>query len=397
MQLMPFRQEQIECTINGLNTTNVPLVALDQTGYHSAGLGDNQGIYYFVSHIAKYLNLTGNTATDIFLFFLLALGTSIAICSFFFLFKSWIFRIVAFIGCFLSAKIAYICSDVYITYFFAVSSVIPLFILIKNRHLQSNLVWIGTLAFSGIVIGYSNFIREHAGTTVFTFIFLWIALDKLLNNKQKVIYICLLCTSILIPYAHQKNLTMNRNIFLEQHSKIRSFQETKNNIFVTPSIPSLCKWHIAFIGLGYKENKYGIKYADSFGLLKAKSINPEVLYLSKEYDQILKHEYFSLLKSDPWFVFKVYFRKFLSIGWLICRHVLLGIIFYFFVKLSWREALPFCLAILFGFIPGVFAVPNEKYALGALSLSFLFGLYIIGLGIEKYRESSRIIAKPQQT
>jgi len=409
--MMPFRKEQIEYTINGLNATNEPLIALDQTGYYSAGLGDNQGVYYFVSLIAKYFNLSGDAATNIFLFSLLFLATSIAICSFFLLFKNWIFRITAIIGCFLAAKIAYLCSDIYITYFFVVFALIPLFILIKNRYPQSKWIWISTLAFSGILIGYSNFIREHSGTIVFIFILLWIALDKILNKKQKALYICFLFVFTLIPYTHQKSLTMKRDLFLTQHSKTKTFllnqnqpnpfeesipTNTKNtNTFKAPSTPIFCKWHLFYIGLGYKKNKYGIQYSDHFGLMKARSHNPEIQYLSKKYDQILKKEYFSILKSDPWFVLHLYFRKFLSIALLIFRHVYLGILFFFFARPSWREFLPFCIAGLFGSIPGIVVIPHVKYALGALALAFSFGIYMTGLGIEKYRKASRMLAKPQ--
>lgn len=390
MQIMQSRQTEIEKTFDGLNATNVPLVSQDQYGFHVAGNADNDGIYYFVSHIAKYFGLQVNTAIDIFLCFLLVLGVSIAICCFFFLFKSWLSRLISSSAClFLTFSCAYFFSgvyDVYIAYFFAVSAIVPLFVLIKNRPSKSKCLWIGALAFSGIVIGYSNFIREYAGTTAFIFLILWIVLDQVLKKKEKAVYICLLCVFSLIPYAHEKTLLKQRDLFFKQHQELVAYQ---NLTFPT--------WHLFYIGLGYLENDYGIRRMDECAIEKVKSINPDVIYLSKEYNQILKHEYFSLLKSDPWFIFKTYLMKLLVSCWIVLKYANIGLLFYFSVRPSWREVLPFCIAALFGILPGIVTAPFEKYLLGMISLAVLFGVYMIGRGIEKYRKTSRVIAEHQKT
>jgi hypothetical protein len=385
MQIMPTRQTEIEKTFDGLNATNVPLVAMDRSGFHPAGNADSEGMFYFVSHIAKFFHFSTNTALDIFLFFLLALGASIAIGCFFFLFKSWISRFISSVGCLLLTKLAYNLSDVYIAYFFAVSTTVPLFILMKNRHHNAKWLWIGSLAFSGIVIGYSNFIRDYAGTAVLIFLVLWIACDQVLNKKEKTIYMCLLCVFSLIPYAHEKTLLKQRDIFFKQHQELVAYQHL--------TFPT---WHLFYIGLGYLENDYGILRKDESAMEKVKSINPKVTYLSKECNRSVKNEYFSIMKSDPWFVLKSYIVKLLVSCWLALKYANIGLLFYFYVRPSWREVLPFCVAALFGILPGIVTAPFDKYLLGMISLATLFGVYMIGMGIEKYRKTSRIIAQHQK-
>jgi len=386
MQIMPSRQKEIEKAIDGLNATHVPLISMDSSGYHAAGHSDNDGIYYFVSHIAKYFNLSATTATDVFLLFLLALGASIAICCFFFLFKSWLSRIVSSSAwLFLTVCCACFWSDVYIASFLAISAIVPLFVLIKNRPPKSRWVWIGALAFSGIVIGYSNFIRQYAGTTALLFLVLWITLDQALKKKERALYLCLLFVFSCIPHAQEKSLSNQRDVFLGQHQASSDFK----------AIP-FPTWHLFYIGLGFLENDYGIERTDSSGFLKAQSINPEVQYLSAEYNEILKHEYFALLKSDPWFVIKTYLMKSLIICWMLLKYTNLGLVFCFYVRPSWREVWPFFAAASFGALSGIAAEPSVTYILGSISLGTFFGVYMMGSGIEKYLKVSRAIAQHQK-
>ncbi|NGX50430.1 MAG: hypothetical protein K1060chlam2_00276 [Chlamydiae bacterium] len=379
MQMMSTRHEEIANTIEGFNASNVPIVALDQYGYHASGMADNFGLYYFVPQLAKYFNLSVDMATTLFLISLLALGTSIAICCFFFIFNNWISRIAASFGLLLLAQISYNCSDVYIAYFFGVSTTVPLFLLLKHRLPKSKYLFLGILAFSGIMIGYSNIIRKYSGTTALIFLVLWMMFNLNLKKKTLVLYIGLLFVFSLIPFFHGKNLEKNRNAFLEQNQPSGHYQPRP---FPT--------WHLFYIGLGYFENDYGLYHKDECAAEKVKSINPEVAYLSEEYNQILRGEYFLLLKSAPWFILKTYLMKLLILCWKFLKYTNLGLIGYFYVRPSWRELLPFLAAASFAALPGIVAEPQKLYVLGMVSLSAIFGVYMIGLSLEKIPRVSEL-------
>ena len=72
-------------------------------------------------------------------------------------------------------------------------------------------------------------------------------------------------------------------------------------------------WHTAYIGFGFEENPYGIKYADEVAMQKVNSIDPAVYYSTTEsmdkYMAIIKAEYFKLYKENPEYFVASYIRK----------------------------------------------------------------------------------------
>lgn len=71
-------------------------------------------------------------------------------------------------------------------------------------------------------------------------------------------------------------------------------------------------WHAVWCGLGYSENQYGFEWNDSAAAGYVASIDPEVEYCSEEYFEILKDRVFEVLRKDPGFVIKTYWRKFMD-------------------------------------------------------------------------------------
>ena len=69
-------------------------------------------------------------------------------------------------------------------------------------------------------------------------------------------------------------------------------------------------WHPIYLGLGYLENPYGIKWDDSVALAAVVRERPGTVYLSHEYEQTLKGLYLDILREDPGFVAKTYAVKF---------------------------------------------------------------------------------------
>lgn len=135
-------------------------------------------------------------------------------------------------------------------------------------------------------------------------------------------------------------------------------------------------WHPAYLGFGALPNSYGIKWLDSIGIEAARKEKPNVVYLSPEYEQTIRHVYFSFVRKHPAFVVHSYltkatvvlsdaFRRF-WFGLLILPAVLL-------VRSRIREEMRlFALLLLpgaaLGIIPPILGVPGLSYEFGWLGV-----------------------------
>ncbi len=372
---MECREIVLKQTLEGLEATNIPLVALENGSYIPAGYTDDLGIYYFIPLIAKWLGITADRATDLFLGSLLALSVSFAVLSFFFLFKNWLQRAVI-IG-YLLLALRY--SDVYIAPLFAVCAVIPCYILWDEQKAKFEKFWFLYLVWSGIVIGYCNLIRLHAGTGVLLFLLAGFIFNIRLRSKEKIGSALVLLLFTTLPYLHFKYL------------------ENQRDQFLTPSYPARTiahpKWHSIYIGFGFLKNSHGIEYSDAVANHKAASIDPNVHYCSPEYEKILKKACFQLVKADPLFVLKTILAKIFRLLVGVAVFANLGLVLaFFYVKPSFRSILPFILAVSFYALSGILTMPYMAYVTGMVSISIVFGIYMICLAIQKYQVSKLVSA-----
>lgn len=365
---MPCRYEQLKLALNGWEDTGVPLVSKWGDTYGRAGFPDDIGIYYFVPWIAKTFGISLDASIHLFLGSLLLIGFLVSGGCFLFLFKHWISKALSLFATLLLALVAYFYSDVYIVSYFSVATVVPLFLLYN----QKNKIPYPVLIISGLILGYCNFIRNQAGTGVLLFIFTWIFCNQ--NLKKKFFCLAVILLFFFLPYLHF------------------GYVEAKRDAFLQAPKERLChpKWHTIYLGLGYLKNPYGIEFNDRIADDKAKSILPGVKNSSPEYERILKDQCIHLLKSDPLFILKTLLAKFLFLCFKALLFLNFGLIFYFYVKPSFRFTLPFLVSALFFSLPGLLAVPFTAYVLGMVSLATLFGVYMIGKGLEKIFHAVRL-------
>lgn len=369
MRMMECRKTMLEQALLGLQKTEVPLVsAVDQT-FIPSGYTDDLGIYYFIPWIAKTFGVP--TAIDIFFGTMLLMGATIAIFCFAIIFKHPLSRLISSIGILLLTFASYKYSDVYIAPYFAVVATLPTFILLKEKKCVSKGVWFLACLISGLLLGYSNIIRSHAGTGALIFLASWIILNE--GSKQKWIFGFVLLTAFCIPYAHFHVLEHHRDQFLTQ--SVPGYR---------PQQIAHPKWHSIYIGFGYLQNKYGITYIDTASYEKASSIKPDVIYCSAEYEDILKNACFELIKKDPLFVFKTFISKIFKIVLNFLIFTNFGIFALFFVRPSYRTVLPFGFAMAFYSLPGIVVIPIAAYLLGLASLATLFGIYMLCLYFERF-------------
>ena len=109
----------------------------------------------------------------------------------------------------------------------------------------------------------------------------------------------------------------------------------------------------------------------------------------------MKREYFRIVKSDPWFVIKTYLHKLASIVVFVLLYANIGLVFSLYVRRSWRELIPLFITALYTAIPALVISPYERYSLGLISLSLIFAIYMVSLGIEKYMREAEITPQLQ--
>ncbi|MGB7978225.1 MAG: hypothetical protein WCF19_03580 [Chlamydiales bacterium] len=372
---MECRRIQLEQSINGLNVTDVPLVQLCGTSFEPAGFADDPGIYYFIPWMTKHLGIPLDPAIDLFLGTLLLLGALISGACLFFTFKTWACRAISIVGSLLLTGMAARCSDLYVSSYFAVAATVPFFIVWNQIRSPFHLKIGLTIAWSGLIIGYCNQIRCQSGTGALLFLLSWIALNGNFSKKEKLSSAVLLSVFVLLPYLHFHRLEFNRDSFLTKKNP------SHNSIAVTHP-----KWHNIYIGFGYLKNKYGIEYNDTISSNKALSISPNVQFCSAEYESILREQCWRLLRTDCVFVLKTLLCKALVILLKLALFANFGLLFWFYVRAPLRFTAPFLIATLFYSLPGLLTMPYTAYVLGALSLSTLFGVTLIGLRLEKYQK-----------
>jgi hypothetical protein len=66
-----------------------------------------------------------------------------------------------------------------------------------------------------------------------------------------------------------------------------------------------------------------------------------------------------------------------------------GLLACFFLKPNFEFYLPALAAGIFYSLPGLLVIPWEPYVLGMISLSVVFGIYVVGLALEKYLADQR--------
>jgi hypothetical protein len=138
------------------------------------------------------------------------------------------------------------------------------------------------------------------------------------------------------------------------------------------------------MGLSYLGKKHVSDNSDTASYNAAAAEKPDVIYCSKEYSKILKFKVFEIVKEDPIFVLKTIRAKVKALCKMIWKYANVGLLLSLFVIFPLRNLTPFVAAIIFYALPGVLVWPDSRYVLGMYSVSILFAIYVIGLGLEKF-------------
>jgi hypothetical protein len=68
-------------------------------------------------------------------------------------------------------------------------------------------------------------------------------------------------------------------------------------------------WHPSYLGLGWLDNKYGIKWNDTIAANAVYAVDPNAGYLTPRYESILRHKWLHIAETNPGFMLRVWWSK----------------------------------------------------------------------------------------
>jgi len=366
INIMATRYWDLTYTVAGYRATGVPLVALEGQAFGpSAGL-DDAGSFFLIPQVARLLGLSVAQAIDLFYGSLLTFALLAGTWGFLLLFRAWSIRALMFLGLLALSAISYKVGDVYILFFVAAAVTVPWGLVLARGGSRGWSSAVG-FAFLGATIGLANAVRSHAGTAALIFLVGILFFQLAAGTQRKFVLLLCLVAGMLLPKLLFSRVMAQRDAFLAAHCPDYKGLSGQH-IF----------WHSVYIGLGYLQNDYGIRWNDGVSYDKVQSIAPATAFGSAEYEQILRGEVLQLARRHPVFVALTLASKagVLICVFLFCANVgLLAAVKY---PKPWPVELSFWAAIAFSSLFGLLVVPLPAYLLGLVSFAALYGMVSVG-------------------
>jgi hypothetical protein len=352
--------------LSGYLKTGIPFIAYDGKGLKPAGVGDDMGMYYFIPKITRLLGISIDQSIDLLFITMTIVSLVIGIIGLYLFLKNLKTKVLGILAIILLTYWCYFLSGgIYIMFLLVTIAIIPL-LLYFSRQRKINLTFIVFLLFSGFTVGIANMFRSHSGTSVLIFMAIILVFYLQTPWKKKIMLLMFVALGVLAPslYFHQildrrdtylKNLYPNYKVALKGHPF----------------------WHTTYIGFGFLDNEFGIKYKDEIAIEKVQSISPKTDYLSEEYETILKNETLNLIRTRPRFVVQTIFAKLGVIFLYLLIFANVGLIATLFYKKDWQIEMAFGSGMIFNSLFGVLAIPSSRYLMGFITLASLYGIFSI--------------------
>ncbi len=367
MPVMPSRILELERTLVCLKEFGAPLVMNVQGTCQPAGFADDIGLYYFAPLLALKTGWSALQATRFLFLSMLLLGFLGGVAGCLALFRRPGARVASVVALGLLAVFAYVVSDVYVTPVFLVSGLAPLFLYAVEKNRAGGLLTIAALG--GVLGGYGNLIRSHAGTGFWILAGVALLLARGVSGKTRLAVLGVFLLSAALPVWHFRHLEGRRDAFL-----------LKTDAAYKPEAMSHPFWHSLYIGFGYLPNARGILYDDMCAAAKVESTRPGTPYCSKEYEDVLRVATWEVVRDDPGFALRTLGAKAVRVaGWAILS-VHLGWFFLLRAFPGWRRVLPFLAAGGFLALPGLLVMPFGSYLSGMVAVAVVFGVFLVGWG-----------------
>ena len=329
-------------------------------------VGDDLGIYYYLPLVKNVFGFKTILSTYHFFFIgITFISFLICVIGLKYLLKSKKAFYISTIYTFLFHFFLLFILDVYVINVLSIS-LIPLF-LYRYQNKKDSFYYYVFLFIVGCLIGFSNLFRAQSGLPLLFFIGIYLMINwKSTGIKTIIFSFLIIFCGMFVEKLHFSELKNDRKEFLLQHPNKYQIKTNEQHVF----------WHPLYLGLGFLENKYGIKWKDNYGYNSVNKVNKKINVSFRscgyEYEKEVKKMYTSLLIKDPLFILKSYIYKF-----IYCFFIVLIAINFLVVRIKKSifsiKNIPFAIVLLFSVLPGVIVWPIPMYI---LSFVFLFLIWI---------------------
>ncbi len=364
MNLMPIRIGILKAATALYQQTGISLLKYAKTQpvpvEHS--FGGEAGLFYFVPLFASFFDLSALDAAWWFLLVQVFSGVFFAGTALLSQAKTLLGKSIVLFGVSGLGGVAWLSSDVYVTYFFTVSF-FPWFLFLLEKKYYKSLCAYSLLV--GLVIEYGNFVRSFSGLPLLVGTIVAVVCSCRVSRKTFLL-LSLLTLGIGSAKLHIHNVIKHRNQYLHRQRYV--FKEAKlQHTF----------WHNIYMGFGFITNNKNINFSDGCSMARVKEIDGQAVYLNSHYESILRNEVINLCFYSPNFVLRVLFAK---LGILIYYFLLfsnIGLIAAYYSPKSWRIEIPYLAMLFIGALPGFLTIPTMLYLLGFVSVAVLYGVHSV--------------------
>lgn len=360
----------------GLQKTGIPLIAFDGQQLKPAWTQDDIGMYVLIPKIATFLNLSIETAINLFFLSLIIIPGIIGILGFLHYYITPLQKIIACLGILFLMRQAYFIGDVYIAYYAGICALVP-WSLYFAKKLTYNWQLLFFCFFSGFFIKGLSYIRAYSGFGVILFIALLFLCKSIFSKKQLLSLSLFFLLGTTIPTIYFNHEYAKSIVYAKTELHADSIGENMH-VF----------WHPVYLGFGLLKwyNPDEISFDDNFGFKKALEIESDVQIYSSHYENILKNEVINLIKYHWHFVIFTLFAKIGILLFYLLKYANIGFIAAFIYRKPWFLELPFWIGTSFYALFPIIGMPTYiEYVLGFITFVTLYAVVSINYALDAHR------------
>lgn len=319
-------------------------------------------MFYFVPLIAFHFTISALSATWYFLFGQVAIAIMTSGTALFLIAKTTLGKVITVVGIVSMGIVAWLASDVYVTYFFTVSFFPWVLVLLEKKRYRTLIIYSFLL---GLIVEYGNFVRSFSGFPLLVGVSIAI-ICSLKNSRKTVLFLGCLFLGMMLVNIHIQSMINQRNSYLQDQRYV--FE--KDNIQHT-------FWHNIYMGLGFITNNKTLYFSDACSAKKVKQVNPTAGYLKPEYETVLRNEVLKLCLCSPHYVLRVFFAKLGVLIYYLLLFTNVGLLAAYYRPKPLYIELSYWGMMCISALPGILTIPNTLYLLGFISVAVLYGIHSI--------------------
>ncbi len=350
--------------LSGWNQSGTPLVGKYNGNWEPVPCGDDSGLFYLATQIARQSGWALDKALNVFF-----LGT-VVFCAFIgtagvcFTFPRAWQKAVAVTPVIVGSYIALKIGDVYLVQASIALMLIPwlIFVLRESLTLRQRFA---IVVFSGCFLGLAQWVRTQSAPPILVF-FGILAFSSPLRRSTRILLFAGLIGGMCLPLLYSQFPLHERDRFLLLHQTDYS-----------PTVNRHLFWHTTYLGLSYLTNPYVPAWRDSDAVAYVQTISPTAIYAGPQYESILRERVKQIALQDHRFLLQTAAAKLGVIASLLLLCANVGIPASILRPKRRGVELAFWLAMIVAGLPGVLAIPLPQYLVGMLVLALYYCCYSV--------------------